>query len=512
MSFYLFPGTAGTYPPNDVFRTFISPDESIVLPTFPDIGSIVDRPSDINPDGNDCRHLHMKCSIKSFTPAMIWRGNWVTYTSSIPELSGYQMDGMKFQGAALGCSVSYEYTNQEWFGYSRYMNYFSVSSDGSLSTYMTIKTVYRTATGNTSVSFDYGVSPRKWEGNHYSGPTYLYRSDQEGTSWTVVGELGDDVRSSLYESLLGERQLDIDSITPETTEYKGKTLRIYEGFADQYYTVDNYADNIQRLSDLYESAKSTFRSFWIRWVVDHDKTAPDRKYPDLGDLSVNAANGLRVQHVNVVSLIKDTLRTPYDVDGMLSAVKNVTDKKQLASLYLSGKYGPRLTYADFKALYSNGQRKTQVLGDLYCVTQTTVSFWDIVDWDMSVKLGYNARLSGFDQIWLRGDIANLRFTAADAWDLVPYSFVVDWFVDVGGYLERKDQDKFYEKLDTFNAWLSSHLSSSLTFGDADCSIQADFDYYQRDGVRTKSRKTRLQASSAAKDHIPELGALWVQRA
>jgi hypothetical protein len=37
------------------------------------------------------------------------------------------------------------------------------------------------------------------------------------------------------------------------------------------------------------------------------------------------------------------------------------------------------------------------------------------------------------------------------------------------------------------------------------------EFYQRDGVHTTSCATHLETSPAFSGHLPELGALWVQR-
>jgi len=46
--------------------------------------------------------------------------------------------------------------------------------------------------------------------------------------------------------------------------------------------------------------------------------------------------------------------------------------------------------------------------------------------------------SEFDRLISSIDSLGFAPTLENIWDLIPYSFVVDWFIDIGGLLERVD--------------------------------------------------------------------------
>lgn len=48
----------------------------------------------------------------------------------------------------------------------------------------------------------------------------------------------------------------------------------------------------------------------------------------------------------------------------------------------------------------------------------------------------------------------LQLDAYAAWDLVPYSFIVDWFLDIGGLLEFARKQNFARRVDPADCWCS----------------------------------------------------------
>jgi hypothetical protein len=79
---------------------------------------------------------------------------------------------------------------------------------------------------------------------------------------------------------------------------------------------------------------------------------------------------------------------------------------------------------------------------------------------------------------------DLEITAENIWDLIPYSFVVDWVVNVGGLLDRLD---ILSKLDSFDIFLTGRSLKASTSLAADkiwqlssCAGTVLARYYKRD--------------------------------
>jgi hypothetical protein len=112
---------------------------------------------------------------------------------------------------------------------------------------------------------------------------------------------------------------------------------------------------------------------------------------------------------------------------------------------------------------------------------------------------------------------DLELTAENIWDLIPYSFVVDWVIDVGGLLERLD---LIAQIDRFNIFISGQtlqvatpvdLSQIVGFQSIVGNVHAS--YYKR--VYTTEPIAPSLISSRNSDqkfnHWLEASALAVQR-
>jgi hypothetical protein len=54
--------------------------------------------------------------------------------------------------------------------------------------------------------------------------------------------------------------------------------------------------------------------------------------------------------------------------------------------------------------------------------------------------------------------AGMDLSAQHAWDLIPYSFIADWFLDVGGRLERMDNYRKSMRITPTVVWFSKMQS------------------------------------------------------
>jgi hypothetical protein len=107
-----------------------------------------------------------------------------------------------------------------------------------------------------------------------------------------------------------------------------------------------------------------------------------------------------------------------------------------------------------------------------------------------------------------------------AWELTPFSFVFDWFVDVGGWLEARSSLQGFKVLDGYMSWLTVYKGvSRLKYAswiypvkNCDPSWRFHVRRYRRErwtGSLTSVRMPLLDSLNA--DRIGTSAALWKQR-
>lgn len=271
-------------------------------------------------------------------------------------------------------------------------------------------------------------------------------------------------------------------------------------------------------------------------LLERAKTAIYHAHPDItnpdnvfGDLSQQVANDAKYIDTNLWTLLPELS----DIrDGLLENVRvwrDIAKQKtlrgvgaQTSSAYLSTLYGPRLTFLDVqeqaKTLASRILRDSKwrwVHTKKMAHTTFRGSCTPLIDCDIDVKYALNvwydrnvsgiidflSRLSAFPQL-------------TDAWDMVPYSFVVDWFVGVEDFLDAIDARVNIAVLPVQTTTQSWRARSSFTWGPIPGSLFSGYiEVYHRKVWPYLSYPTpRLTGNSLASfGHVPEATALVVQR-
>jgi hypothetical protein len=179
--------------------------------------------------------------------------------------------------------------------------------------------------------------------------------------------------------------------------------------------------------------------------------------PVWGDLAYDCYSQIQLWDGNGLAYGRDlTLITRAIRDLVLSAKALFLSKnpvqalKTLADLFLSFRYGWSLTCKDTLDLLAMDYDRAYPLGR--CKRSSSYTYYRngyAIEARMSVYcLPYSksvSELAGFLQM------IDLEITAENIWDLIPYSFVVDWVVNVGDILDRLDM---IAQLDRFNILLS----------------------------------------------------------
>lgn len=197
-----------------------------------------------------------------------------------------------------------------------------------------------------------------------------------------------------------------------------------------------------------------------------------------------------------------------------------------ASTYLSGKYGVMPSVSDIGRLYSgvcnistafrqkqriHSRRVTSIdVPDSLSATHTAVLTVQCSKYPSDL-VGKAMEFISMCKSW------GLYPEAQNLWDIIPFSFVVDWFVQIGDYFETV-QDA-YNIRDYFPIEYAI-LSQKVAVGKSITSIlpqyvatgEVQFSYYTRGISRELPLPTpSLEAEFRAQNHGFEALALWIQR-
>lgn len=239
-----------------------------------------------------------------------------------------------------------------------------------------------------------------------------------------------------------------------------------------------------------------YRPFFVSYehALAHDWAAAN----GIPDAVTQAVESMRLVSVNTLAYLSD-------LTGLVSQYRSFKrdlmrakrgNKKAIANLYLSWTYGIRLFVSDtqsFIRAYRDLAKKaprntfrakstsTQEFGNstITTVSTATVYVQNMTDAELSF---YRATRS-----------VDLFPSAANVWDFIPFSFVVDWCIDVGGHLEKLDASLDILLYPVLGAELSIKSTSRLV-ARPPLSTDADFVRYRRWSESQKSL-SRLPLSS-----------------
>lgn len=173
---------------------------------------------------------------------------------------------------------------------------------------------------------------------------------------------------------------------------------------------------------------------------------------------------------HVFSLSKDMA----DIAGNMNDVKQIASS--ISSFFLSQHYGTRLTVHDtssiaealdsldpgsyFQKLSSNTSIATTVAGYQGTYRRFFSAYIQSIDDDiLHVTDSVNDAVDQLKNRILRvGYEADLLPSLANLWDLVPYSFVIDWFLPIGDRLEQIEQRNYIATLPVKVVYQSDKLS------------------------------------------------------
>lgn len=238
---------------------------------------------------------------------------------------------------------------------------------------------------------------------------------------------------------------------------------------------------------------------------------------DWGDMAMEASEKVNASSVNMLEFLSD-LRHPTQMIPKLAKLKTI---KGLADNYLTISYGVLPTIDDVKSIYEACQKRKPFLDkcgfSVFTSAASSSSSTDRYDRliEQHLKLAIDDEDSTFQAIVGNVESVGMLPTCNNLWELLPYSFVVDWLVDVGGLLERVDARMRLTRLNIRYVTYSTKWTTSIKVDwcpEFPYFSQLDWVVYHR-WVSDQCPRPNLSLHSSFQDfdHWLESGALILQR-
>lgn len=278
-------------------------------------------------------------------------------------------------------------------------------------------------------------------------------------------------RVQVYFAVASGATLLTQTMYSDYTEFSGSSA------VDVLASIDNFANDIFNSALSLEWVHQTPRTIRpssndVEWQEDYPSCdanlvlqlfsdamkAGDLAEPEnpFGELTRAGVDQIKYVNVNSIAFLKDlpeiggTLASYKDA-VMAIAKRNPKDvAKKLASAHLSSKYGDKLTVADTKELveaFKRVKRDLNTNGSHFTLHQRSAvaSSNEALqcNTEYTFTLRYNRDTDGVQGALRRLADADFLPTLSNVWDMVPYSFVVDWFVDVESFFSAYDAETYY---------------------------------------------------------------------
>jgi hypothetical protein len=159
-----------------------------------------------------------------------------------------------------------------------------------------------------------------------------------------------------------------------------------------------------------------------------------------GDLAMDASAKVNANQTNMIAFLRD-LRRPQD---LILKFRNLSKLKTHSGNFLAVNYGILPTISDIQEIIGAFKKALPYIDKhgyrtYNAVHQDSKELGDLShSLEQRIKIAIENEDSDFNALAQKVESAGFALTLENVWDLIPYSFVIDWFVDIGGFLERCD--------------------------------------------------------------------------
>lgn len=185
---------------------------------------------------------------------------------------------------------------------------------------------------------------------------------------------------------------------------------------------------------------------WYGLVSNRSEVSSEISIPRLFEEHYYALVKIPQMNENAYAFSKDVVNFLKECKALFSLIRGNPSPKKVADLFLSMKYGPPQTIRDIKKVFKTLSQQHRTVsgvsamdsfayegGSLTCMT--TIRYHAKEDLSELEKIGKLLR-------YLDADI-----TFANIWELIPFSFVVDWFSNIDASLTRRELKSSIEYYD-----------------------------------------------------------------
>lgn len=244
-----------------------------------------------------------------------------------------------------------------------------------------------------------------------------------------------------------------------------------------------------------------------------------------GDLAMTASENINANKVNMLEFMSD-LQHPWELIPKLSNLKHLKKLKKLKTYsdeFLRTRYGIMPTISDLETIWASFKRVAPYvdrngfrLATASFVSTATNALGAPCRLEQRIKLAIGNEDSVLQALAEEMDNVGFLPTCNNIWDLVPFSFVIDWFVNVGEFLQRVDGNLRLERLNIRYVTMSR---KQITYRNLIPATALPLDGYVNlvEYHRWTSDQCPLpalspQSNNTVPDHWLEIGALIVSGA
>ena len=180
-----------------------------------------------------------------------------------------------------------------------------------------------------------------------------------------------------------------------------------------------------------------------------------------GDLADESAQNAQALDINSIAYARDLVELRHSADAFIALARGKVTAKKLASAYLSFKYGLRLFLKDSRELTDAlvRERRSNTKNFSVCRAKSSCTIPGLISplKGLSIRDEYYYKVyySPVDDKFLSlirtMQDWDMLPTLQNVWDLIPLSFVVDWFTDFSTTLGRIDANTYYNTLRVLGA-------------------------------------------------------------
>lgn len=282
-------------------------------------------------------------------------------------------------------------------------------------------------------------------GDHYSFAMYVDKPTQEyGVNSNV------NVSFVRYE-LKDDYVYRYSGTPPADFTSNRRVFSALEGAQLAYHV----ADWVEELVVLYASrvtwrtsASATYKAKTLRGYQFFRPSCPnfeavfseDRRNPNWRALASQAYQSLGMSDINGIAYLSDLIEMGTQVRSFAGTLKSIPSQKvkAAASAWLAVHYGFKLMLLDTKTLIETFEKQSLRTSRLSkCQAATS---WDShgITFTARYQVFYDQFAHLVSELQKLQELTDATITSENIWDMVPFSFVIDWFVSIGDVLQSLD--------------------------------------------------------------------------